>query len=426
MQIKNFLADEEEMPVPPTDDDDSSANQDKIDRESAVQDIVDYFARKANGKSKEQVENTADPVWMENDEVDDDGILEEQVANTSPNLVKQDEVEDVLVPHFELPPTYNTTLGKEFTDKWCVLEPGVNDWFPANSKDKWMLRAPYFILPGAKKSGTTSLAYFLSQHPLIQKARTKELQFFLNKNFRIPFVNEDRKTLVKEARTAMYQTEYTSSVLQKNENLISMDATPGYLFFSAMLPQRVLCVCPWIKMVVILRDPIDRAFSNHAFVQFRQNRKFNFERWIRQDMNMLTKSGFLNATNPQEEEDSWERYLGLASEGPIGRSLYEIQLRQWFKAFESIGRDPKTQIYIVRSEDMKKDMQGEMKKIHTFLGLPFVEVKSEEKRVVSTYDAPMQNATRKMLQNFFAPYNRKLYELLGGDWNGQKQWPDKI
>ena len=216
----------------------------------------------------------------------------------------------------------------------------------------------------------------------------------------------------------MFALDYDSVGLQNSPHQISMDATPGYLFFSAMLPQRILCVAPWIKLVVILRNPVDRAYSNHAFAQRRTGMRVSFEFYIKDDMRRLERSGFLNATTKEEEDLTWPTYLKLTSEGPVGRSLYEIQLRQWFQAFRDIGRDPKTQVHIVRSEDLKKDLQGEMKKVYEFLGLPYVPVLQEDMRVVSNYDAPMNPDTRQMLEKFFAPYNKRLYDMLGGDWEG--------
>ena len=67
--------------------------------------------------------------------------------------------------HVYDPPKHDVTKGRRFTDQWCVLD--KVSWYPPPNK-LWQLRAPYFILPGAKKSGTTSVASYLMQHPLIE------------------------------------------------------------------------------------------------------------------------------------------------------------------------------------------------------------------------------------------------------------------
>mmetsp|Transcript_12291 Transcript_12291/g.18032 ORF Transcript_12291/g.18032 Transcript_12291/m.18032 type:complete len:777 (+) Transcript_12291:59-2389(+) len=340
------------------------------------------------------------------EEIKEEELEEEEEAAVEANLVMESSKQ---LAHFYDPPNYDEERGQQFTDKWCVLD-GVS-WYPPPNQD-WQLRAPYFMLPGAKKSGTTALASYIMQHPLVQHSRTKELHFFNNKKFRDVYVNDERKTLVREARQYMYEMDYHSDKLKRNSTLISMDGTPGYLFYSAMLPQRILCVAPWIKLVIILRNPVDRAYSNWAYAKRISGATASFERSIEHDMNSLERSGFLGATTPQGEEKCWSEYLSLCREGLLGRSFYEIQLRQWFNAFRSVGRDPATQIHIVFSENLNEDVQGEMKKVYKFLGLPYVKVKNEDHKVVSKYSSPVEKETRQMLQTLYDPYNQKLFELL--------------
>ena len=346
--------------------------------------------------------------------------LEEELEEEEEQAIEEN-MDPKELEHVYDPPDYDEVKGQNFTNQWCVLD--KVSWYPPPNK-MWQLRAPYFMLPGAKKSGTTSLSSYLMQHPRIENARTKELQFFLNKNFQADYVTDASKTKVREARDHLYLMDYHSKVLKREKSLMSFDATPGYLFQSAALPQRILCVAPWIKLVILLRNPVDRAYSNWAFAMRRNGIKNTpFEQYMQQDMRNLENSGFLNASSPEQEEDMWSNYLAVKHEGPIGRSIYEIQLRQWFQAIRDVGRDPKTQVYILRSEDLKKDLDGEMQKVHSFLGLPHVPVAREKEMVVTHYSAPIQNETRKMLEEFFDPYNQQLYKMLvdngfGEDWNG--------
>lgn len=224
---------------------------------------------------------------------------------------------------------------------------------------------------------------------------------------------------MNEARQHMYKMDYHSKTLKENSTLISMDGTPGYLFYSAMLPQRILCVAPWTKLVIILRNPVDRAYSNWAYAKRMTGSPAGFEKAIMYDMNALEKSGFLAAKTPEKEEDCWREYLSLCREGLIGRSFYEIQLRQWFNAIRSVGRDPATQVHIVVSESLHDDIQGEMKKVHKFLGLPHVKVIHEDYKVVSKYSSPMKNETRQMLEILYESYNKKLYKLLAENGFGE-------
>jgi hypothetical protein len=150
-----------------------------------------------------------------------------------------------------------------------------------------------------------------------------------------------------------------------------------------------------------------------------------FEKWIAGDFKALEEAGFIvkdgKSLSREQEDEAWTKYLKFTTAGQIGRSLYEIQLRHWFQAMRDIGRDPETQIHIVRNEDMKNDLDGVYRKILDFLGLPYHPLKSTEAKVVSNYTSlglNMSNKTREMLETFFAPYNKRLYNMLGGDWDG--------
>ena len=360
-------------------------------------------------------------VW---DESNDPGMA---MVDYDDDEEEEEDANSTALEHIYDPPSHDQVKGQKFTDRWCILD--RVSWFPPPDKI-WQLRAPYFMLPGAKKSGTTSVAAYLMQHPLIEKARTKELQFFLNKNFLPNYANDENKTLVREARRHIHTVDYHSGVLKRNQSLMSFDGTPGYLFDGPATIRRILCVAPWIKVVIVLRNPVDRAFSNWAFAMWR-NRVTNvipFETYMAQDMQALTRSGVLNASSPEEEDKAWTSYRTIRNEGSIGRSLYEIQLRQWFQALEDIGRDPKTQVHILRSDDLKNDIQGTMSKVHDFLGIPHAPVLTEKEMVVTNYSEPMKNQTREKLEKFYDPYNQRLYKLLvsygfGEDWNGY--WDQK-
>ncbi|KAI2491418.1 [heparan sulfate]-glucosamine 3-sulfotransferase-like protein [Fragilaria crotonensis] len=353
---------------------------------------------------------------------DNSHFLEKQAELSKDADVSQDdETSSIELEHIFEPPYFDEAKGQKFTDQWCVLD-NVS-WYPEPNQI-WQLRAPYFILPGAKKSGTTSVASYLMQHPLVERARTKELQFFLTKNFLPDYLTDDNKTLVREAREHLYTTDYHANVLSRNNSLMSFDGTPGYLFDGVNMVRRILCVSPWVKLVIVLRNPVDLAFSNWAFVMWRHRVKHvvPFETYLDHDMRALNISGVLDAKNA-EEEDAWTIYRTHRVEGAIGRSIYDIQIRQWFLGLENIGRDPRTQVHFVRSDELKKDIQGTMRKVHDFLGIPHAPVLEEKELVVTKYSEPIHPATRRMLEQFYEPYNQRLYKLLaaygfGEDWHG--------
>jgi len=311
------------------------------------------------------------------------------------------------------PPMSNTS--RTFIDRWCDLQ-GV-DWYPHSESKEWQRRAPCFLLPGAKYSGTSTLAKYLTQHPQIVPPTFLELKFFYEANFR-RYVTTNEKTKVLLARERMYARDYPISQLKNNPNTISFDATPGYLFYSSLLPRRILCVVPWIKLVVLLRNPSDRLYE-HYLSAVKKGLKLSFEEWIEKDFALMREVGFLNSTNSdfwgsKEEDVAWYEYQTSSLEGAVGRSLYEIQLRQWFQGFQHAGQDPALQVLIVHSERLKQRPQREYSRILKFLGMPDYQPKSFQPSLghQSKNQTSMHPKTKKRLDDFFRPYNQRLRSLL--------------
>ena len=76
------------------------------------------------------------------------------------------------------------------------------------------------------------------------------------------------------------------------------------------------------------------------------------------------------------------------------------------------------QILIISTEDLAKDTDKTLSTIFHFLGLPDYKIKDLTKKNEVKYP-PMREETRKMLVNYFRPYNEKLYSLIGKrfDWD---------
>jgi hypothetical protein len=289
------------------------------------------------------------------------------------------------------------------------------DWYPVESK-AWQQRAPAFILPGAKMSGTSTLAQQLHQHPDIIKSRSTELQFFYESNFR-RYVTAQERTKVLAARERMYATDYSVSALKKQNqnqnNKIAFDATPGYLFYSSILPRRILCVMPWIKLVVIVRDPVDRVFAHYVSAT-RKGLALSFQDWIEKEFALADRVGLLNTTTIEEEDVAWYNYLSATLEGALGRGLYEIQLRQWFQALRAVGRDPAEAVLIVQAESLQANPDLLYPQVLQFLGLSTTS--TDNTSLLSTLlvkDTQTITAeTRQRLEAFYAPYGARLQGLV--------------
>lgn len=308
---------------------------------------------------------------------------------------------------------------KNFVDRWCDLD--GKEWYPTGDSS-WKLRAPAILMPGAKSSGLSVLADLLNQHPQVipPSSGPATEQFFFDGNFR-KYVRTNQRTTVMQARARLVALNYPEMDFRKNPGSISYHASPGYLFRSNVLPRRLFCVLPWIKMVVLLREPIERLYQHYLTTRGEHRLPHALDEWIEVDFDLMRESGLIaNATNPTakhnmtDEDVAWYQYQHSSVQGPVGRSLYEIQLRQWFQGLQAIGRDPKDSVLIVRTEELAENPEREYKRILKFLELTDYKPPSMEKvsALATQQSSEMSAATRKRLEDFFKPYNLRLQKLL--------------
>jgi hypothetical protein len=119
---------------------------------------------------------------------------------------------------------------------------------------------PDFIILGTQRGGTTSLYDDLTRHPQIIPAAGKELHYFDN----------------KYSKGVTWYRGHFSRRVRFKPWLITGEATPYYLFHPAV-PDRVLETCPRAKFLVLLRDPVSRAYSHYHMMRKRDREPLSFE-----------------------------------------------------------------------------------------------------------------------------------------------------
>ena len=289
--------------------------------------------------------------------------------------------------------------------------------------------AQMIVLIGAMKGGTKAIHTFLMEHPRFvsrcnDRAVTKELFFFND---------------ITDADTMMYidkgdlQTKYSDVIqtkcptataeLANDVNKMYLDDTPGYIQDSHWIPQLLNCVMPKTKILAVLRNPAERAFSHYNFYLERQwcTRK-SFDEWVDINIRELTHAGVLTARNPYEELLAWERYntdpryrRDRKCKTFVTRGLYAIQLLHYVTALEAAGR-PRSDLHVIHSEDLQGDKrQQEYDTILSFLNLPPQTLQHGGTVHKTVYESSMDPVTRVKLEKFFRPFNLRLYKLL--DWD---------
>jgi hypothetical protein len=354
------------------------------------------------------------------------------------------------------PPELMDNATHIFMSRWCDVNP--SSWFPSGHK-AWQLRAPYVLLPGAKHSGVEELARALQYlHPTqVVLARPESLGQFYPQRFRTVKRGGD-KTHVALARARMYARDYTTlqaaaaaasdsasaassgaaSVTANTTSgshqqqptataarLVGVDYTSGYMFYP---PTRILCVMPWIRLVVVVRkNPVDRVVAHYREAKMQRKYRGTIEAWLRDEWTALRDAGLVNASSWKKNltvlENAWYRYQQNPREGAIGRSVYEVQLRHWLEAMRVVGHDVSRDVMIVYAEDLVAKPEPVLRQISAFLGLPEDEanpISAKSKSLVAllqplkldSASAAMSNQTRNELKAFFEPFQRRLKQLI--------------
>ncbi len=257
---------------------------------------------------------------------------------------------------------------------------------------------PDFLVIGAQKAGTTSLYKHLVAHPSVLSAKTKELHFF-----DYPWNYKKGVAWYRSHFPLKFWKYYYRLCLRKP--CITGEASPYYLFHPHAA-KRVASLLPRIKLIVLLRNPIDRAYSHYQHTVRRGKEDLSFEDAIQNEETRLKKEKELLLLDENYFSFEYQYYSYLA------RGIYWEQLERWFCYF------PREQFLIIPSESFLKNPADVFPKVVRFLELPEYTLKSFNKYHTGSYsERPGQHVIR-YLQDYFRPHNERLYRLLGVgyDW----------
>ena len=254
---------------------------------------------------------------------------------------------------------------------------------------------PDFIIIGVGRGGTTSCFHYLSQHPSIIGSAYDEIGFF-DENFHLG-LNWYR---------SMFPTKFLKKkIAKKFGKCLTYDVTPSYIR-KPWVARRIKELFPEIKLIALLRNPVDKAYSHYHSSITRGLQKSSFEEIIEEDVKTFQK--FEN-TNSMIDDKYFRTYI---EKSHLGRGFYAQQLKIWFELFD------RKQILILTSEELSTDTNKTMNKIFQFLDLSDYEISDTAKRSTGNY-TNMKMDTRKKLISFFSKYNQDLFKLLNQefDWN---------
>jgi hypothetical protein len=248
---------------------------------------------------------------------------------------------------------------------------------------------PDFIIIGAQRCGTTSLYNNLAKHMGIAPAFKKEVHFF--------DVNFGKGVDWYRSHFPSYLYKYAKKV--RNRNFVTGEASPYYIFHPHV-PKRIAELVPQVKLIAILRNPVDRAYSHYHHQVRKGFERLDFEAAVARENERL----FAETLKMQEDE----AYFGFNHRhfSYLSRGIYVDQLKTWAKFFS------KEQMLILKSEDFYTDTPRVMRQVLEFLELPFKQLASYGKYNVLPY-SKMDSSVRRQLADYFEPHNQELYAYLG-------------
>src|SRR5205823_10005526 len=171
---------------------------------------------------------------------------------------------------------------------------------------------PDFIIIGTMRGGTTSLYSYLTAHPYIGSAYMKEVHFF---------------DVYYSKGLPWYRAQFPSSVQKyyaervQKQSFITGEASPYYLFHPHA-PKRIAKILPQVKLIVLLRNPVSRAYSHYYHEVTGGHEKLSFEEAIACEEERIGKEAEQLAQNEQYVSYKHRHFSYLA------RGIYVDQLKE--------------------------------------------------------------------------------------------------
>jgi len=251
---------------------------------------------------------------------------------------------------------------------------------------------PNFLLIGAAKGGTTSLHRYLRQHPDIFMSERKELRFFPFENqrpdYRGPGDQEDILTIVTQVED--YRLHFEGS-----ENFsVRGESSPLYLYLPNSA-ERISHYVPDAKLIAILRQPAERAYSHYLMLK-----RDGFE-----------TLGFAEALAAEDQRvgEKWGHRWHYRRRG-----FYAAQLQRYFDQF------PREQIRIYLYEDYVSDPIGLVQDVFRFLNvddsfIPDMSVRHNESRIARSRALQVYLREPRATKNLLKPFIPRHFSRRLGD-----------
>lgn len=249
---------------------------------------------------------------------------------------------------------------------------------------------PSFLIIGTQKGGTSSLFKYLSQHRDLISPANKEIHYF----------SSDTNYVLGDS---WYHKQFPKSSMFSRTK-ITYEATPAYLFCDSC-PERIFKYNKNMKLIVMLRDPIDRAYSAwNMFKNFKTDPVHyklaelrSFEKAICDEMLKINSEETILSENCLDDYNYIKRWI------------YVQQLKRYFDVFQ------KNQILIIEKSDIENNLEWTLNSISEYIGISHFDFSNftQTRSNVGRYSQDTIPLSVSMeLSQFYNKYNNELFDLL--------------
>jgi hypothetical protein len=251
----------------------------------------------------------------------------------------------------------------------------------------WRLR-PAFMIVGAQRAGTTTLYRVLSEHPAVARPTVSKGIGYFDLRYR--------------HGPRWYAGHFPLRFLARRKHgpdVVTFESS-GYYLFHPLAASRIARDLPGVKVVVMVREPVERAYSAHRHELARGFETEEFERAVELEDERLAGEVEKILADPSYESEHHRHHAYLA------RSRYSEQIDRFIDA---LGPD---RVHIVDADVFFADPAGEFERLRAWLGLP-----EWSPAAVEQWNArprlPMSTELRERLDRHFEPYDARLAEQMG-------------
>ena len=200
-------------------------------------------------------------------------------------------------------------------------------------------------------------------------------------------------------------------------DVVAGEATPYYIFHP-LVPERVAVTIPDVRLIAVLRDPVERAYSHYHMMRRSKREELSFEDALEAEADRLASEAEveLEAGTTRFRIGTGERrkHYHHRHHSYFARGLYADQLERWLAYFSP------EQLLVLPVEDLSARRAETLRHVLDFLGVRPLELPGDTVANQGSYE-PMLAETRVGLESRYAEPNARLVELLGRDfeWTAQ-------